>query len=102
MASIEGMVLTLAVLYSAWAVLLSNSRFHQVWSLSILLLDLLAQQVKQAPVSRENLLPLVCLIADAILCVALSPLPSLFREKREFSSPSLEIVCEEDEETCIE
>lgn len=97
------MISILAALYLGWATTLNRSLFHRVWSVCTSSVVLITELLRQTPSSRGNFLLLVYLVLVGVLCVALSPLPSLFpRKKRLYQSPSLEILWDEGEETRIE
>ena len=73
---LELMSLT-AIFYAIWAVVLSDSLFHRVWSCALLSLRYLASVLYY-----QTTLPLTILtFADLALCISLSPLQLLFHSK---------------------
>lgn len=68
--------------YSVWAVVLSDSRFHRVWSLALSLFLFLTSRLFSAPFSASRV-PLAMLdLLVFIICIILSPAQLfLFRTK---------------------
>jgi hypothetical protein len=73
-----GILATCLISYSIWAVILSDSLFHRVWSLSLCSLLWLALILYALPLSTYTIpLSLLSLI-NLLLCIALSPLQIFF------------------------
>ena len=63
----------LVFLYASWAVVLSDSRLHRVWSLAIFLLLFLATRLYNEPFSTSSV-PLAILVLFVLaICIVLSP-----------------------------
>ena len=84
-----GLAFPVLLLYATWAVMLSDSLFHRVWSLALSLLMSLASQLFNEPFSASSIpLALLVLVVFAA-CIILSPAQLLFfhtkmiRSKRE-------------------
>ncbi|OCL09943.1 hypothetical protein AOQ84DRAFT_290259 [Glonium stellatum] len=72
---------TSSALYLTWAVVLSNSLFHRVWSLSLCSLLLLTAALFSLPVSTYTPLFTVLVLLDFALCITLSPAQVLWQTK---------------------
>ena len=60
-------------LYASWAVILSDNRFHRVWSLALSLLLFLATRLFNEPLSTSSV-PLAILVLFVLaICIVLSP-----------------------------
>ena len=60
-------------LYLGWAVLLSDTYFHQVWSLALLLLSYLTLKLFSPPISASKTPLAILTLAILAICLALSP-----------------------------
>lgn len=78
--------------YTSWAVLLSDGRFHQVWSLALSLVLFLTTRLFNTPFSASSI-PLALLVLFVfIICIGLSPAQLvLFQEKSNDPKTALEI-----------
>ena len=61
------------LLYSTWAVVLSDSRFHQVWSLALSLLLYLTTRLLDLPFSASSVPLIILVLLVFVICVILSP-----------------------------
>jgi hypothetical protein len=64
---------TVAGFYMAWAQILSDTRFHQIWSLALLSFLLLTLQLYGLPISTYTIPLYILDFAIFALCLALSP-----------------------------
>ncbi len=64
--------------YLVWAVILSDSLFHRVWSLALFLLLVLPTLVFSLPFGGLTIFLCVLVVLDFALCVALSPAQAVF------------------------
>ena len=68
-----GFVFPVFFLYGSWAVVLSDNRFHRVWSLALSLLLFLATRLFNEPFSASSV-PLSILVLFVLaICIVLSP-----------------------------
>ena len=65
--------LPVVLLYATWAVVLSDSRFHRVWSLALSLLLFLTTRLFNQPFSASSLPLAMLLLLVFIVCILLSP-----------------------------
>jgi hypothetical protein len=70
---------TCLVSYLIWAVVLSDSLFHRLWSLSLFSLFLLSLIIYTLPVSTYTIPLSLLALVNFLLCIALSPLQVFFR-----------------------
>jgi hypothetical protein len=68
--------------YLVWAVVLSESLFHRVWSLALFLLLLSTTLIYSLPLSGYTILLSVFAVLDGLLCVALSPAQAVFHQTK--------------------
>ena len=61
------------LLYLAWAVVLSDSRFHRVWSLALSVLLLLATRLFDQPFSASSVPLAILVLLFFAVCIILSP-----------------------------
>ena len=59
--------------YATWAVVLSDSRFHRVWSVALLLLRYLVEQLYDQPFSISSVPLALLVLFFFIVCIILSP-----------------------------
>ena len=74
----QTLLTTALSLYLAWAAALSDSLFHRVWSITLLLLSLLTAAIINSPVSISTVALAVLDLFVFALCIALSPAQLLF------------------------
>ena len=68
-----GLAFLVFLLYATWAVVLSDSRFHRVWSLALSLLLFLTGRLFDEPFSASSV-PLAILVLFVLaICIVLSP-----------------------------
>ena len=67
------LALTAFLLYAAWAVVLSDSRFHHVWSLALSLLVFLATRLFDEPLSTSSVPLALFVLLVLTVCIFLSP-----------------------------
>ena len=82
---------------------MSDSRFHQVYSIALLLLSLLTAHLFNQPVSASSILCAILVLLLFILCIGLSPAQVLLFSTR--SSPkkkALDYLSPEDGDHSIE
>ncbi len=68
-----GLAFLVFLLYAAWAVVLSDSRFHRVWSLALSLLLFLATRLNNEPSSASSALIAILVLSVLAICIVLSP-----------------------------
>lgn len=68
-----GLAFLVLLLYAAWAVVLSDSRFHRVWSLALSLLLFLATRLSNEPLSASSGLLAILVLFVLTICIFLSP-----------------------------
>lgn len=73
---------TLLVLYLVWAVVLSDSLFHRVFSLALFALFVLMTLICTLTFSAYTIPLSVLAFLDLMLCVALSPAQAIFHRTR--------------------
>jgi hypothetical protein len=69
---------TFLVLYLGWAVVLSDSFFHRLWSLSLFSLFGLSFMLCSFPISLYTIPLSLLTLITFLICIALSPLQWLF------------------------
>ena len=71
--SLLGLTFLVSLLYVTWAVVLSDSLFHRVWSLALSLLLFLVTRLFDEPFSASSI-PLAILVLFVLaICIILSP-----------------------------
>lgn len=81
------------VQYLLWAIVLSESLFHRVWSLALSFLLVLIITLYSYPISIYNTAPLLVLtLLDFVLCLALSPAQLLLRSSTYSERKALDII----------
>lgn len=73
MISVEALVTAIAA-YFVWAIVVSDSQFHRVWSLALGLLELGVLILPRLWPSWSAYCLILALVVDFIFCIALSPL----------------------------
>lgn len=65
--------LPLFLLYATWAVVLSDSRFHRVWSVALCLLHFLTIRLFDQPFSISSVPLAILVLFLFVVCIILSP-----------------------------
>ena len=73
---------TLLFMYLLWAVVLSDSLFHRVWSLALSSLLVLTTLLYCLPFSGYTIFLSILAVLDFALCVALSPAQKVFHHTK--------------------
>ena len=61
------------LLYAVWAVVLSDSRFHRVWSVALCLLQFLTTRLFDQPFSVSSVPLAILVLFLCLVCIILSP-----------------------------
>lgn len=73
---------TLLILYLVWAVVLSDSLFHRIFSLALFALLVLTSLICTLPLATYTIPLSIVAFLDLVLCVALSPAQAIFHRSR--------------------
>ena len=71
--SLLGLAFLILLFYATWAVVLTDNRFHRVWSLALSLLLFLAGRLFNEPFSASSIPLAIHVLFVLVICIVLSP-----------------------------